>query len=142
MNQTINKLPEKYKRSFQKILPSEILSLRMSGKAHIIIKSGKEFFVYREDKKNPESTKSAFVKAVGSHKCSNCANFCKNGKLCPKVSDFSVLSCRRYTNSLAAAIKESKRIEKYSFVIEGIEYFNTDSEYLIVSTCDKYKKED
>lgn len=140
MNQTIVKLPKKYQESFEKILPAEILSLRLSGKSHIIIKSGNEFFVYRADQKNPESTKNAFLKAVGSHKCSDCANFYKDGKLCPKVSDCSIPTCRRYTSSFIGAVKDSKRIEKYRFVIEGIEYFNADREYLIVSTCNRYEK--
>lgn len=138
MNQTISMLPEEIRKYFKKVTPIEVLKLRLSGKPHIIIKSDNEFFAYSE--KSTRDSADELKHFFEEHKCPSCGNFFRNGKLCPKVSDCSVTTCRRFVNSDLEAIKDSKRIEKYSFVIEGIEYFNVDREYLIVSKCMNYVK--
>ena len=80
-----------------------------------------------------------FERSMGKHACGeHCSMVCKG---CPRTSDFTVASQRRYGKSFPRAIQDSWRIEKYPFVLEGIESFNmgSTSEACLIMRCKNYK---
>ena len=137
MNQTINALPENVRNSLKEVTTKEIFELRLKREPLLIIKSNDKLYVIVcKDEKTIEDIKAPFE----NHKCSNCANFFNNKtkQLCPKVADIFIESYRGYSN-LEEDLKESKRIEKYSFITGGIEYTNSAGGFFVVSECSRFK---
>lgn len=80
-----------------------------------------------------------FERSAGKHACGeHCSMVCQG---CPRTSDFTVASQRRYGKSFPRAIQDSWRIEKYPFVLEGIESFNmgSTSEACLIMRCNNYR---
>jgi len=138
MSQTINTLPEKIKSSMIEVSKEQIFLLRLQKKSFIVIKSGGKLYVAFLGNANMLKARAAITR---NHKCRNCANFYneKLRKLCPKVADFSEEACRTYTRSDEEAIRESKRIEKYPFIKEGMECVNSIGSF-IVAGCSHFKE--
>lgn len=137
MSQTINKLPEKIKSSMKEVSKEQLFLLRLEKKSFVVIKSGGKLYVAFS--KNADMLK--IRTAIKMHRCRNCANFFneKTRRLCPKVADCSEEVCRTYTHSEVDAIRESKRIEKYPFIREGIECVNSIGSFIVVG-CSNFQE--
>ena len=140
MEQTMKKLPETIKAETKKVTSDQVIQLRLTGKRYVVLKFGSDLYAYRpREAKEARTIRNAF----GNHKCSSCANFFANGRLCPKVADSSVDVTGRYIGKYAGmeeiSLKESKRIEKYPIILKGVEYFNSGKQYFVVDQCSNYQ---
>ena len=142
MEKTMEKLPEEIKNSLKELTIEEVINLRLTApeKRFVIIKSGdKLYYTSIRSREQLEGIRSAF----GKHLCCDCGNFFCNGELCPKVADLSEETYRQDFITKREAVIESKRIEKYPFVIVGVEYFNSQNkqkEYFVVEECSRFAK--
>lgn len=124
---------------FHEVTPRQLAQHRLSKKPGIVYKkNGKLYYtsfsaglkVYGQDD------------TFGTHLCGkNCSMVCKG---CRRTSDLTVPYQERYGRSFIEAVKASWRIEKYDFITEGIEAFNTgsSSDALIVLECKNHKVSD
>lgn len=141
MEKTMEKLPKEIQNSLKELTSEEIINLRLNAteKRFIIIKIGaKLYYTPIRKREQLEGIRSAF----GKHLCCNCGNFFNNGELCPKVADLSEETNIKEFVGKREAIIESKRIEKYTFVTVGVEYFNSQNkqkEYFVVEKCSRFK---
>ena len=140
MEQTMKMLPEAIKAETKRVTIDQVVQLRLTGKRFVVLKFGDDLYAYRpREAKEAKTIRDAFK----THKCSSCANFFANGKLCPKVADTSVDVTGRYSGLYAGTeeftLKESKRIEKYPFILKGVEYFNSSRQYFVVDKCLNYQ---
>ena len=136
MEKTMQKLPKEIKNSLKEVTSEQVINLRLTvpEKRFIIIKIGdKLYYTPIRRREQLEGIRSAF----GKHLCSDCGNFFCNGELCPKVADLS-----EETNIKEFWGKREAIIEKYPFVISGVEYFNSQNkakEYFLVEKCSRFK---
>jgi len=74
----------------------------------------------------------------GRHACGKqCTMVCKG---CPRTTALTVAYQERYGKSFREAVKDSWRIEKFDFVVEGLEAFNMNAsnDAFIVLQCENY----
>jgi len=141
MKRTINQLPEELRGSLEEISVEGIFKKRVSGEIGIVIQIDGDHYMYTFSNTKIGEKMKEKVKVrdmFGEHLCNTC-EFTKSGELCPKVADLSVETCRRYYLDEIESFLESKRIEKYDFIKQGVESFNCRREYLIVIECDRYQ---
>ena len=138
MSQAIDRIPESVRNSMQEVTNLQILEMRVKPKKFAVFADNGKFYIYSGEKANIIKIRSV----MGKHLCSDCANFYdeKTRKLCPKVADPSSKDdCRAYTNSDFEALVESKRIEKYPFIKEGLECVNYSKGFFTVTECSRFK---
>ena len=136
MNYMYERLPENVKGSLRQVTEKEIITMRLEGKCRVVFKFGEDLYALR--------AKSGIAPLevrdiLGRHLCSRCEMVC-GGELCRKVFDASVSVAEREGYNGREAVVRSKRIEKYPFILVGVEYFNAQREYLIVTSCTKFCK--
>lgn len=115
----------------------ELMQHRLSKIPGVVYKRGDHLFYTRVP--NTINLNTDFERSAGRHACGeHCSMVCQG---CPRTSDFTVNSQRRYGKAFPKAIQDSWRIEKYPFVLEGIESFNmgSTSEACLVFKCENYK---
>jgi len=117
----------------------ELIKLRIKEKPILILKNdGKLFYLKVENMK----LLLANFKERPIHHCDSCKN-CYPGR-CKKVRDrFFEALYRNGISNYNNTVKESKRIEKYPFVLDGIELYGlNDKDYFICSKCAFYVHEE
>ena len=142
MDRTIQLLPEDIRRALKKVSVEEVLEKRKTGKKGIVVKVNDTcyLYVFSGKKAADREMETQRIKYIfGQHLCWNCA-FCQEGKVCPKISDSWVETYQKDTGEYAKNYEKSKRLEKYPFIVKGVEFFASREGYLIVSGCKKYKK--
>jgi len=140
MERTMKQLPEEIKDSLKEVSIEEIAEERAKGKIGIVLKYGDTNYMYifsNTKVRAKEREKEEIRYILGSHLCNSC-DIEQSGKLCPKIADASADTCKRYHADVIEAIMDSKRIEKYDFIRQGIECFNSLKEYFVVSECSHY----
>lgn len=125
---------------FHEITLKELLRRRMSGNPGVVYKDEEK--VYYSDLQ--PGTESYFAGTGWKHICSQSGKECKhlsaaseeNGG-CAKVRDIFIST---YAVKSPRSLKNAKMLEKYDFVKEGIEIFNSQHYSLNVSSCANYVK--
>lgn len=112
----------------------ELMELRLSEAPGLIYKKNKSFFYSDSPYLLSLTGKMA---SLGKHACGEqCTMVCKG---CPRTSDLTVAYQMRFGQKFPAAVKNSWRIEKYDFVLEGLEFFNLgQKDACIVLQCENY----
>ena len=113
----------------------ELIGLRMKKEPILIIRNNGKLFYLKANK-----MKLFLVNFTGRpmHKCDSCRN-CYPGR-CNKVKDrFFEALYRTGISNYHNTIMESKRIEKYPFIIDGIEFYGlNEKDYFICNKCAFY----
>lgn len=120
------------KYNLSQISAEELYKHRLSGERGIVYKCNDKLF-FASVSHNLHIT---FMK--NPHLCGlDCSRICKD---CPKSRDFTVSYQLKDVKRFPIAVQKSWRIEKYPFILEGVETFNMprfyDSHY--VCACSKY----
>ena len=119
---------------FREVTSEELLQIRMSKQPGVVYKKGGILFV-------ATVKRSMSVYTLGKkHLCAEeCLRVCRG---CPRTRDITVAYQQRIGKSFTQAVYNSWRIEKYDFVIEGIEAFNmgADKDAFFVFSCAAYDK--
>ena len=121
----------------QEVSAEELMKHRLSKKPGVVYKRGGTLFYATVP--NTLNLNTDFERAFGKHACGeHCSMVCQG---CPRTSDFTVNSQKRYGKTFSRAVHDSWRIEKYPFVLEGIESFNmgSTSEACLIFKCENYK---
>ena len=118
---------KKYKLHLHEIKKEEIMEYRKSGKPGMVVLVDKKFF-YTPVKKE---WKFVSQKLMGEHVCAMCRKV--SPLLCEKVADLSVEFHSKKEEEDPYTV--AKRLEKYDFVLEGYETFNTDFNVLVITKC-------
>lgn len=118
------------------VTTSDVLVSRLSGKTGIVLKVGKLLYF----SEIPKDIHLVGQTQIGRHLCSNCQNMsaaadCDGG--CAKVRDPNFIQRNDYVDILSKMIA-SKRVEKYDFVLDGIEVFNSEQDALLIRRCANY----
>lgn len=66
-------------------------------------------------------------------------NVLKGEHLCPNCKH--MLACKKEDGGCIKVLERRKKIEKYHFIEEGYEYYNTKSECFIVIKCFDFEKD-
>ena len=123
--------------NFRMVSREELKELRLNKKiAGLVCKDGNALF-YTEIPGSLRLNSSAAD--FGSHMCGkNCSKVC-NG--CPRTSDLTVSFQERGGKHFFQAVKDSWRLEKYPFIVSGIEAFNMEgsNDACIVFACKNYQ---
>lgn len=128
---------------FREITQEELMKHRISGKPGVVMKDDDKIF-YAEYQRGM----SIYLRCMTSkHVCGQSGRECKrfstasdcNGG-CAKVRDLFITAYAQNTRNFAKAHSQSKRIEKYEFVREGFEIFNSPHYMLLVTKCSNYVK--
>lgn len=98
------------------------------------------FFIRKENneyKITKVPKKLSFYSSGLPHLCTNCACGCNE---CPKLIDLFAESADKDAEGFVY-YHQIKRIEKYPFILKGIEVFNSRSgeQFLLVEECSKFK---
>lgn len=118
-----------------KINEVDLARERMGKNAGLVFKHNDDLFY------SPIPRKMKFLSTfnIGKHLCSNCGRLsalpdCEGG--CRKVRErpLTPLELNSSSNPVAS-FKHSKRIEKYDFIVMGLETFNTSQDSLVVFQC-------
>ena len=121
----------------RQVTTEEIATLRMSDEPGFILKiEGKYLYA-----SIPKTLNCSSSKMLGKYLCATCQRFsskpdCAGG--CVKVRDSDFNEYRMLGFSEDDAYELSKRLEKYSFISEGYETFNTSTESLVITKCAHY----
>ena len=111
---------------------NEVVMARLLGKKWVILKVGET--IYRV---KPGHVADFPKLLFGEHKCATCQNL--SGVRCQKVFDMGPEYYRAQTGEYGAVV-DSKRIEKYPFILSGVEKFNCGQRsYFVVSKCNNYQ---
>ena len=120
-----------------KVSEKELMNHRLSKIPGVVYKKGSTLFYTTIP--NTLNLNTDFERSNGKHACGeHCTMVCRG---CPRTRDFTVNSQIRFGKTFARAVNDSWRIEKYPFVLEGIESFNmgTTSEACLIMSCENYK---
>lgn len=124
---------------FHEVSCKELLQHRLSQKPGIVYKFDNRFFYASV----PGTLKiNSQEKSLGTHLCGkNCSKVCAG---CPRTADLTVQYQMREEKCFYEAVMNSWRIEKYDFIVEGIEAFNMEcsNEALLVFKCKHYNCRD
>jgi len=135
MIETTNSIPEELRRYLHIISADQVLQKRSNNECATVLKFQGNLYLL-SDSDLEERIKSA----LGKHLCSDCTIF--SGTLCPKVLDLPRELCLRKGYTRIEGIADSKRIEKYDFITEGIECFNTCDDFFVVTKCARFENAD
>lgn len=123
---------ETKKYTLQEVSKQEILEKRFRRERICILKVNNRLFI-----SNVEHDTMTIGKFKG-HLCSSCVN-CSPRK-CIKVACFSAISNRRFGWLWEDSVKESNRIERFSFIETGIETVNLNQNGYAILKCKNYEK--
>ena len=129
---TINSIEE---YPFHEVSRKELMKHRLSGKPGIVYKLDNKFFYAKVPGILNIVGKGSYL---GAHMCGkNCTKVCAG---CPRTSDLTVPYQMREAKSFFEAVINSWRIEKYDFIVQGIEAFNMEcsNDAMIVIECKCY----
>ena len=122
-----------------KISEIDLAKERMGKNAGVVFKHNDDFFF------TPIPKKMKFLSTfnIGKHLCSDCGRLSALSDSeggCRKVRErpLTPLELNSSSNPVAA-FKYSKRIEKYNFIIMGLESFNTSQDSLVVFQCANHR---
>lgn len=121
----------------RKVSAEELMKHRLSKLPGIVYKKNSTLFYTSVP--STLNLNTDFERSSGKHACGeHCSMVCRG---CPRTSDFTVNSQIRYGKTFPRAVHDSWRIEKYPFVLEGIESFNmgATSEACLIFKCKDYK---
>lgn len=138
MEQTIERIPEEIRGLIREVNEKEIFIRRFKRRRGVVIKIAQKLYLIDDPSIDMLNTlKILFNDTL----CARC-EICRNGELCTKVADRAKEYTKRIELSPIDAIRESKRLEKYPFVLQGIEAFNypMGDEFLLVLECKNFKK--
>lgn len=137
---TVEKVLKRWEKvdiySLRQIDVRELMMLRLSKVPGIVYKKGNLFFYSAISGEFNLAGKSD---DIGKHACSQqCTMVCKG---CPRTSALTVAYQQRIGESFKASVVNSWRIEKYDFVLEGLETFNMfgQNDAFIVLRCENYQ---
>lgn len=124
----------------EELLRKEVFNLRITNEIGVIYKKGSKFYY----KKIPNANPKTRLPTLKENKCLSCSRFSpiptsQGG--CDKVFDLEPRLIRNNSlteNQKKNMIFHSKRIEKYSFITEGIELLNGKAFGIKVLDCLKY----
>lgn len=128
---------------FREITPEELMERRISGQPGVVMKDADKIF-YAEYQRGM----SVYFRYMTSkHVCGQSGRECKrfstasdcNGG-CAKVRDLFITAYAQNIRNSAKAHSQSKRIEKYEFIDEGFEIFNSSHYMLLVTKCSNYER--
>ena len=128
------------KYEFQEVTLKELLRYRRSGVPGVVYKEGNSLF-YADFQ---AGTENCFAGAVCNHVCGKAGSECKHLSTasdekggCAKVRDVFIPS---FHHMNAISIAQGKMLEKYDFIENGIEIFNSPHFLLNVTRCRRYEK--
>jgi len=127
-----NEKLETIKHLLKEVSEEELMNIRLKRKLGVVLKlNGKLYFL-------SDSSKAVIAREIfGGHLCGKCEFGSET--ICPKIMDWFVKVFEEEGIVGPYAVKKAKRIEKYDFIVEGIEAFNTSDYYMIVTNCSKYQ---
>lgn len=125
----------------REISVEEIIELRKTTIPSFVLKKNGHFY-YTRIHKNMKFTNNM---VLGAHLCGGCQHCSaapdeKGG--CPKVRNLDFSAFRVSKKNFDAAVMASKRIEKYDFILEGFESFNTSQESFVVTRCTNFESDE
>lgn len=140
--QLVNEINKDILNPLKETTVDELINIRICGNVPtFILKKNSALFTT----KIPIETHFLFQPLLGKHLCSTCRHLCvkpdEEGG-CAKVRDFCFETC--FQSSICSkAIADSKRIEKYPFITDGIEVVNCNSQnnIFMVTGCKNYESD-
>lgn len=133
MKRTINTKLEEIKNLLQEVNKEELMRLRLSGNFGVVLKIDNKYFFL------PDKSKASIARyALGEHLCGKCE--LGSETICPKIMDWFVKVFEEEGIVGPYAVRKAKRIEKYDFITDGVEAFNTSDYYMVVTKCSKYQE--
>ncbi len=122
---------------FSKISVDEIFEKRIGNTPGLVLKKNQEYFF-------TEIPADLGCFGIAKHKCYCNGHLCKKLSAkddlhggCVKVRDIPI---EAFSKKSKQKLKNACRIEKYDFITEGIESFNTKNNFFIVIECTHYEK--
>lgn len=138
--ETVDKVLRRWEKvdiySLHQVDVRELMMLRLSKVPGIVYKKGNLFFYSAI---SGELNIAGKFDDIGRHACAQqCSMVCKD---CPRTSALTVAYQQRLGRSFKASVANSWRIEKYDFVLEGLETFNMfgQNDAFIVLKCENYQ---
>ena len=123
---------ETKKYTLQEVSKQEVLDKRFKKERICILKINNRILVSNVD------YDTMTIGKFRGHLCSSCAK-CSPRK-CIKVACFSATSNRRFGWLWEDSVKESNRIERFSFIETGIETVNLQQNGYAILRCKNYEK--
>ena len=123
--------------TLREINPVELIEIRLNKSPGVVYKKDNQLFY---SPFSGEFNLGGKEDNLGEHLCAcDCSMVCRG---CPRTAALTVAYQQRIGCDFYTSVKNSWRIEKYTFVHEGIETFNMDTcnEAFIVLKCDNYQK--
>lgn len=133
----VGKEPIEHSYPLREVSIDELLELRLSGEPGAVYKQPNGQYFYTTI--DPTLNLSVKPDKLGKHACGlQCKQVCQN---CPRTKDLTVAYQKRIgKKSFFDATINSWRIEKYDFIVEGLETFNMTNanDVFLVLDCKNY----